>query len=191
MSKLDLMGIFEDFVKNYGSFRLTYAPVLSPFTLKELNYFYDLGYDSGYYSFTEDTAGGEVRPMDLAWWDDWRGDFFYDLVLHLERENNYDKDKETLEKLFQTGRKFPPTNAIGLITARSKRRITELLKIAQQICNVDNTLLVFRVVGSANTREERIAYVLQRGAVANDKTAYVTEDPKTGFLSMSLREEQA
>jgi hypothetical protein len=186
MSKLDLMDIFEDFVKNYRSFRLTYAPVLSSFTLKELNYFYDLGYDLGYYSFTEDRAGGDARQMDLAWWDDWRGGVFNDLVLHLERENNYNKAKETLEKLFQTGRKFPPTNAIGLIPVRSKLRITELIKIAQQTCNVDNTLLVFRVGPSANNREERIAYVLQRRAVTNQKTAYVTEDPKTGFLSMSF-----
>jgi hypothetical protein len=53
----------------------------------------------GYHPFTEDTCNGENRPMDLTWWGSPKHEYWHDFILHMERENLFNKDEETLEKL--------------------------------------------------------------------------------------------
>src|SRR4051812_46877431 len=97
---LQLMRIFDGYVRNYHSFNLTIHHGKHSFTMTEIEYFSRLGSMLGYHPFTEDTSGREYRPMDLSWWGRYEDDYWYDLILHLERENLFKKDEETLDKLF-------------------------------------------------------------------------------------------
>lgn len=98
MMKLDLMRIFDGYVRNYHTLNLTVHHGKHSFTMTEIEYFSRLGSMLGYYPFTEDTCNGSVRPMDLSWWGSFDGEYWHDLVLHLERENWFKKDEETLDK---------------------------------------------------------------------------------------------
>ncbi len=185
---LDLLKIFNDFVQNYRTLKLTNYHGKSSFTLRELNYFFELGQKMGYESFTEDTTGPS-RRMDLSWWGGLRDGYWHNLVLHLERENLWKKDKETLLKLFQKKRDYPPANVIGMIPVRNQGRVEELLKEAVANCNVNNTLLIFRVNPYTHGVNRTIAYLLEKKRIVEHKTAYVyidqNTDPKYLFMDFT------
>ena len=84
---LDLLKIFDDFVKDYHTLKLTNVHTKSSFTLKELNYFFELGQKRGYESFTEDKTGSS-RLMDLSWWDNFHDGYWHDLVLTFGASSN-------------------------------------------------------------------------------------------------------
>lgn len=130
----------------------------------------------GYLPFTEDTCGGENRPMDLTWWGSYDGEYWHDLILHLERENLFPKDQETLDKLF-CDREYVPINAIGIMNVRSKERVEELVKIAKATCRIENTLLVFKTTSSGKSQayfDEVHAYLLNKKKVIATKQARVS-----------------
>ncbi len=182
---LDLLNIFDDFVQDYSILKLTNYHPRSSFTLRELNYFFELGQKMGYESFTEDSSGSS-RAMDLSWWGKGHGEYWGDLVLHLERENLWKKDEETLQKLFQEKRDQPPANVIGMIPVPNKERAEELVKEAVITCNVNNTLLIFRVNPDTNGGNRTIAYLLEKKRIVEHKTAYVFTNQDTGYLSMDF-----
>lgn len=96
------MNVFDGYVRNYHTFNLTVQHGKHSFTMTEIEYFSRLGSMLGYHSFTEDTCNETYRPMDLTWWGkyDPTDECWHEFVLHLERENWFNKDEITLEKLF-------------------------------------------------------------------------------------------
>lgn len=141
--QLNLMKLFDGYVRNYHSFNLTLYHGKHSFTMTEIEYFSRLGSMLGYHPFTEDTSSSTGRPMDLTWWDRYDEEYWYDLILHLERENLYKKDEETLEKLFNE-REDIPLNIIGIMNVRNRSRVEELVEIAKARNNSDNALLIFK-----------------------------------------------
>lgn len=138
----------------------------------------------GYYAFTEDTVDGGNRAMDLSWWDNFDGESWNDLVLHLERENYYYKDEETLDKLF-CDRESVPRNVIGIISVPNKDRMDELLTIATRMCKIENALLIFRTNATDKNQDyfdEVHAYLLKNNDIITSKTAYITEVCETLFM---------
>lgn len=182
--KLNLMKLFDGYVRNYHSFNLTIHHGKHSFTMTEIEYFSRLGSMLGYFPFTEDTCNGSYRPMDLTWWDDYDGEYWHAFILHLERENLFNKDFETLEKLF--GRKeHVPHNTIGIMNVRNSNRIDELIKQARKICKIDNALLIFRTNSYRNNKgyfDEVHAYLLNGKTIVSNKTAYVSEVAGTLFM---------
>lgn len=73
---------------------------------------------------------GRSRPMDLSWrkWDArFDDEYFLYLALHLERENVWEKDVDTIQKLFsQTKEEYIPHNVIGIQFVESFERIKYL-----------------------------------------------------------------
>ncbi|WP_223254505.1 hypothetical protein [Bacillus sp. HNG] len=103
----DLIQFFEGYVRNYRRMNLSHIHNRSMFTQREIDYFANLGEMLGFDAFVEDSkfdkVKGRSRPMDLAWWK-WnetidKENYVY-LALHLERENQWNKDEDTIEKLF-------------------------------------------------------------------------------------------
>jgi hypothetical protein len=62
---LNLMNLFDGFVKNYHTFNLSIYHGKHSFAMTEIEYFSRLGSILGYYPFTEDTGDGSYRPMTL------------------------------------------------------------------------------------------------------------------------------
>jgi hypothetical protein len=123
--------------------------------------------------------------MDLSWWGDYDGEYWHDLILHLERVNLFDKDEITLDKLF-CDREVTPFNAIGIMNVPSQARIKELHRIAKETCKVENGLLVFRTYSSGKKQlyfDEVHAYLLNKRKVMNTKTAFVSDIGGTLFLA--------
>lgn len=71
---LELMKLFDGYVRNYHTFNLTIHHGKHSFTMTEIEYFSRLGSMPGYHPFTEDTCNGKNRPMDLTWWDEYDGE---------------------------------------------------------------------------------------------------------------------
>lgn len=174
---LNLMKLFEGYVRNYHSLNLSIHHGKHSFTMTEIEYFSRLGSMLGYYPFTEDTCNGTYRPMDLTWWDNFDGDYWNEFILHLERENFFKKDIETLEKLFDK-REYTPQNVIGIINVPNKDRMDELITLAKMICQIENALLVFRT-NSPNNRsgyfDEVYAFLLNNKDIVDRKKATVSE----------------
>jgi len=184
MMKLDLMRIFDGYVRNYHTLNLTVHHGKHSFTMTEIEYFSRLGSMLGYYPFTEDTCNGSVRPMDLSWWGSFDGEYWHDLVLHLERENLFKKDEETLDKLF-CERECMPANVIGIMNVQNQDRIAELIAMARRTCKITNALLVFRTSSSGKSPgyfDEVHAYLLDKSKVVAKKLAYVSEINGTLFM---------
>jgi len=184
MMKLDLMRIFDGYVRNYHTLNLTVHHGKHSFTMTEIEYFSRLGSMLGYYPFTEDTCNGSVRPMDLSWWGSFDGEYWHDLVLHLERENWFKKDEETLDKLF-CERECMPANVIGIMNVQNQDRIAELIAMARRTCKITNALLVFRTSSSGKNPgyfDEVHAYLLDKSKVVAKKLAYVSEINGTLFM---------
>ncbi|MGG0936977.1 hypothetical protein ABHN11_12815 [Brevibacillus centrosporus] len=130
----DLMIFFEGYVRNYRRLNLNQQHNRSMFTRREIDYFANLGEMLGFHVFVEDSkpdkSKGRSRPMDLAWWQ-WderiNKEHYVGLVLHLERENLWNKDVETIEKLFsKTDEEYIPHNVIGIQNIESASRVEHL-----------------------------------------------------------------
>lgn len=145
----------------------------------EIDYFAKLGSMLGFSAFTEDTIDSQSRPMDLTWWDgyDAENKHWTELILHLERENLYDKGHETLIKLFKDNHKFEPQNVIGILNVRNKSRAEELIKETEKLCKVPNALLIFRIYPEVK------AYLFNENKKLQEKTAYFHEVQDILFLS--------
>ncbi|AYF04916.1 hypothetical protein bcgnr5378_13690 [Bacillus cereus] len=190
--KLNLMKIFDGYVRNYHTLNLTLYHGNHSFTMMEIEYFLRLGSMLGYYPFTEDTCNGSYRPMDLTWWDNCDGEYWYDFVLHLERENLFKKDVETLEKLFDE-REQVPQNTIGIINVRNGDRVRELVKVAQKMCKVDNALLIFRTNSSDNKKsylDEVHAYLLNKSSIIDNKKVSVIVIADTLYMNFEEIKEE-
>lgn len=168
---MNLMKLFEGYVRNYHRFGLSYSHGRNSRTVSEIEYFTRLGLMLGYWSFTEDTLNGTYRPMDLTWWDDYdpKSEEWGRFVLHLEKENSPSKRDVTLEKLFSLDRGILPENAIGILQIRKENHIDELLKKALDMCKLSNTLLIFRLNDSWVK-----AYLMENGRIVGNKTADIT-----------------
>ncbi|WP_096202951.1 hypothetical protein [Bacillus sp. FJAT-45350] len=181
---LDLMKLFDGYVRNYHTLNLTIYHGKHSFTMTEIEYFSRLGSMLGYYPFTEDTCDGTCRPMDLSWWGNFDGEYWYDLILHMERENLFKKDVETLDKLF-CDREYIPKNVIGILNVRNKERIDELVKSAQSTCKIDNALLIFKTYSTTKVQpyfDEVHAYLLNHSKVPEMKMATVSEIHGTLYM---------
>ncbi len=183
---LNLMKLFDGYVRNYHTLNLTVHHGKHSFTMTEIEYFSRLGSMLGYHSFTEDanTVNGANRPMDLSWWDNYDGEYWHDLVLHMERENYFNKDEETLDKLF-CKREYIPDNVIGIMNVHDTERIGELLTIAKKTCKIANALLVFKTTSSGKSQpyfDEVHAYLLDKSKIVVSKKAFVSEISGTLFM---------
>ncbi|WP_080833568.1 hypothetical protein [Cohnella massiliensis] len=182
--KLDLMKLFDGYIRNYHTFNLTVHHGKHSFTMTEIEYFSRLGSMLGYHPFTEDTCGRTSRPMDLSWWGSFDGEYWHDLILHLERENLFQKDEETLDKLF-CDRDYIPTNVIGIMNVQNRDRIDELIEVAKRTCKIANALLIFRTTSSGKSQaffDEVHAYLLNKSKVMETKQAYVSEINGTLYM---------
>jgi len=182
--KLNLMKLFDGYVRNYHSLNLTMHHGKHSFTMTEIEYFSRLGSMLGYYPFTEDTCNGSNRAMDLTWWDNYDGEYWHDFILHLERENYFYKDFETLEKLFSK-REITPENLIGIISSPNLNRVDELLKQAKKMCKSDNAMLIFRTNSIGNKKgyfDEVYSFLFQGKNIVEEKSAYITEIGGTLFM---------
>jgi nucleosome binding factor SPN SPT16 subunit len=108
------------------------------FTKREIDYFANLGEMLGYHVFVEDykfdKIMGRSRPMDLSWWkSDERIDkenFVY-LALHLERENQWNNDVDTIEKLFaKTDEGFVPHIYVKNVPSKLYKKVRCLVPFA-------------------------------------------------------------
>lgn len=150
----DLLIFFEGYVRNYRRLNLHYSHNRSMFTKREIDYFANLGEMLGYFAFIEDSKPdkikGRSRPMDLSWWHwDERKDkeYFTGLILHLERENSWNKDIETIEKLFSiTDNAYSPHNVIGIQNVQNEERIIQLnnLVVQNNKKQQSNVLMIYR-----------------------------------------------
>ena len=101
----NLMSFFNGYVRSYRRMNLSSLHNRSMFTKREIDYFAHLEELLGFDAFIEDSKfdclKGRSRPMDLSWWKwDARFDdeYFLYLALHLERENVWEKDVDTIQK---------------------------------------------------------------------------------------------
>ena len=137
-----------------GTLNLNELHNRSMFTRREIEHFSNLGEMLGYSVFVEDAKYDKRlkrnRPMDLSWWKwDQRidKDYFVSLVLHLERENQWNKDVDTIEKLFSTTNEgYIPQNVIGIQNIESSSRISYLNKLVlkKNKNQQSNALMIYR-----------------------------------------------
>lgn len=184
--QLNLMNLFDGYVRNYHTFNLTVNHGKHSFTMTEIEYFSRLGSMLGYHPFTEDTCNGTYRPMDLTWWGDYdsTNGYWNDFVLHLERENLFNKDVETLEKLF-ADREYVPSNVIGIMNVQNKDRLDHLIKLTKKMSSIENALLICRTNSTGNNQsyfDEVYAYLFNKNKLIETKKAYVSEISDTLFM---------
>lgn len=189
--QINLMNLFDGYVRNYHSFKLTVNHGKHSFTMTEIEYFLRLGSMLGFYPFSEDTCDGTYRPMDLTWWGNYDpvDEYWHDFVLHLERENSYNKDEQTLEKLFAK-REYIPNNVIGIMNVVNKERINELVCLTQMMCSIENALLVFRTNSTGRNQayfDEVHAYLFNRNMIFQTKTAFVSEVDGTLYMHFTKK----
>lgn len=188
--QLDLMSLFNGYVRNYHTFNLTINHGKHSFTMTEIEYFSRLGSMLGYHPFTEDTCDGTSRSMDLSWWGKYDNDYWHDLILHTERENLFSKDEETLEKLF-CDRECTPINVIGIMNVRNQERINELVRIAQKTCKIENALLIFKTTSTGKRQlyfDEVHAYLLNKSKITDTKMAHVSDIIGTLYMHFENKE---
>lgn len=194
----DLMQFFEGYVRNYRRLNLSRIHNLSMFTQREIDYFANLGEMLGFDAFVEDSkfdkTKGRSRPMDLSWWKwDERFDsenYMY-LALHLERENQWNKDEDTLDKLFsKTAENFIPHNVIGIQYLGSDDRINYLNKIVirKNTVQKSNTLMVYRFYDAECDVERIYAYNFTPKGSTDLRKAICTQD-ELGYWYMCFEEE--
>lgn len=196
----DLMQFFDGYVRNYRRLNLSHLHNRSMFTKREVEYFANLGEMLGFDAFVEDSKFDKIkkrsRPMDLAWWKfDARYDkesFLY-LALHLERENVWNKDVETIEKLFsETEEGFIPHNIIGIQYLESAERIGMLndLIIQKNRIQNSNALMIYRFYDSVNDVEGVHAYYFTPAGLSESRKAISTTD-NSGYWYSCFEEEYA
>lgn len=64
--KLDLMKLFDGYVRNFHTLNLTVHHGKHSFTMTEIEYFSRLDSMLGYYLYTENTCNSKYRAMDLT-----------------------------------------------------------------------------------------------------------------------------
>ncbi|WP_240421144.1 hypothetical protein [Paenibacillus periandrae] len=122
--------------------------------------------------------------MDLSWWGSYDGEYWHDFILHMERENFFKKDMETLDKLF-CDREYTPINIIGIMNVRSRVRIDELVETAKTTCKIDNAVLVFKTTSSGKSQpyfDEVHAYLLNKSEIIEKKMAFVSDISGTLYM---------
>ena len=134
-----------------------------------------------------DTIDGKHRRMDLSWWGEYdkNKDEWSRLVLHLERENFYSKDEETLEKLSKYSKKYTPEYRIGIIHVRNKERIKHLQRKAKKLFNSKKVLLIYRIDKEQEKEFQVNAYLMNQPN--KPVIAFSKELSDTGFIYMSLK----
>ena len=187
------MIFFKGYVRNYRRMNLHHLHNRSMFTKREIEYFANLGEMLGYHAFIEDSkpdkTKGRSRPMDLAWWRwDERIDkeYFVGLVLHLERENIWDKDVETIEKLFsKTDDAYIPYNVIGIQKIETVERIDPLNKLIIQNNKKQqsNVLMIYRFYDAEMCIERAWAYhFTESGQIVVRKAVCRMDDLKYWYM---------
>lgn len=196
---LNLMQIFNGYVRNYRRMNLSQIHNRSMFTQREIEFFANLGEMLGYDAFVEDTKHdklkGRSRPMDLALWKwDQRIDIenYVCLVLHLERENQWNKDEETIEKLFsETDEGFTPHNVIGIQYVESRERMDFLnsLVLEKNAIQKSNVLMVYRYFDKLIKLEKVSAFYFSPTNLMEVRNAICKQD-ELGYWFMCFEEEQ-
>jgi hypothetical protein len=199
MEYLPLMSIFEGYVRNYRRLNLNQATNRSMFTKREIDYFANLGEMLGLFPFVEDYKPnlqyGRSRPMDLSWWKwDQRVDplNFTELVLHLERENLYGKDTDTLEKLFaETEPGYVPHNVIGIQNVEHSARIQALNTLVKKKNRRQKSevLMIYRYYDAEAQLDRIEAHYFDRKNNPVDCRKAVSQVDQSGYWFMSLEEE--
>lgn len=196
----NLNQFFEGYVRNYRRMNLSQLHNRSMFTKREIDYFANLGEMLGFDAFVEDSKfdklKGRSRPMDLSWWK-WDARFdienFLYLALHLERENVWNKDVETIEKLFsQTEEGYIPHNVIGIQFIESAERIDYLNELILQKNKVQqsNALMVYRYYDAEHDLERICTYSFTPKGLTEVRTAICKQD-ESGCWYMCFDEDFA
>lgn len=196
----NLMQFFNGYVRNYRRLNLSSLHNRSMFTKREIDYFANLGEMLGFDAFVEDSKfdklKGRSRPMDLSWWKwDKRKDqdnFLY-LALHLEKENVWNKDEDTIEKLFSdTEEGFVPHNVIGIQSIESKERMEILnsLIVERNKRQMSNVLMVYRYYDAELELERICASFFTPTGLFETREAICKED-ESGYWFMCFEEEYA
>ncbi|MEH7249777.1 hypothetical protein V7114_23705 [Neobacillus niacini] len=194
----DLMLFFEGYVRNYRRLNLSNIHNRTMFTQREIDYFANLGEMLGFDSFLEDSkfdrSKERSRPMDLAWWKwDQRIDkenYVY-LALHLERENQWNKDDDTINKLFsKTEEGYVPLNVIGIQFVESRVRIEYLntLIIKRNKVQKSNALMVYRFYDAEYDIERVYSYLFNPTGLSEIRKAICKQDD-LGYWYMCFEEE--
>lgn len=170
------------------------------FTQREIDHFANLGEMLGFDAFVEDAkfdkVKGRSRPMDLSWWK-WderidKENYVY-LALHLERENQWNKDEDTIDKLFsKTEEGFIPHNVIGIQSLKSIDRIGFLnsLVAKKNADQASNVLMVYRYYDRENDLDRVSAYHFTPTGLAEIRNAICKQD-ELGYWFMCFEEEYA
>jgi hypothetical protein len=183
---INLIQLFEGYVRNYRRMNLTREHNSSMFTKREIDYFANLGEMLGFETFIEDgkfdKEKGKSRPMDLSWWKwDKRIDpenYVY-LALHLERENQCNRDLETIDKLFsKTEENYAPHNVIGIQFIDTKERIEFLneVVIEKNVVQRSNVLMIYRYYDKEFDLERIYAYSYSTEGLKDIRKAVCKQD---------------
>jgi hypothetical protein len=194
----NLMIFFEGYVKNYRRLNLTQQHNKSMLTRREIDYFANLGEVLGYDVFMEDSKHdyqrNRSRPMDLAWWKwDSRIDKenYIGLVLHLERENQWNKDTDTIDKLFsKTDEGYIPHNVIGIQNIPSISRIDYLneIVIKKNKWQGSEVLMVYRFFDQEFNLDRVLAFYFTKSGLIEERKAVCKKD-ELGYWFMCFEEE--
>ncbi|CAH0345174.1 hypothetical protein [Bacillus sp. CECT 9360] len=195
---LNLMQYFEGYVRNYRRMNFSHLHNRSMFTKREIDYFDNLGQMLGFDTFIEDSkfdkVKGRSRPMDLAWWKydvRYSDEQYQYLALHLERENVWNKDVDTIEKLFsRTEEGYIPHNVIGVQYIESPERINYLndLIILKNVIQNSNALMVYRYYDNKLELERVCANSFTPQGLDEVRLAICKQD-ETGSWFMAFEEE--
>lgn len=169
------------------------------YTKREIGYFEAVGEYLGFFSFIEDTKPnydyGRSRPMDLSWWK-WdervSSEEFINLVLHLERENCFSKDLETIDKLFcKTDEIYIPDYVIGIINVESKAKIKKLQEevIKRNKIQKSEVLMIYRFYDYIKDYEQIEAYYCSSDLKTKVKREAISDIDVTGYWMMCYKEE--
>lgn len=196
--RFGLMNILEGYVRNYRRFNFnTTIKTSASYTLRELEYFAQVGECLGFYIFFEDgkpNKNSRSRPMDLSWrkWDGRINDEeFSDFVLHLERENRDHKDVDTIDKLFADTGDFPrPQCVIGLQCLRSPDRIEFLngLVLNKNKRQKSNVLMIYRFYDKVMNFDRVWAYHFDEQGLVEERKI-ISDTDSLGYWYMCFEEE--
>jgi len=192
-----LMNILEGYVRNFRRLNIHQACNNAVFTAREISYFSQLGEYLGLFSFVEDgrpPKTGRSRPMDLSWWqlNELKDkDNFHKLVLHLERENIFDKTTETIDKLFADCEDvFIPEYLIGIQIVESAEKIDKLNELVKKknLKQMRQVLMIYRFADKAKQFHRVWAYAFnEKGRMTERKMICFIDD--TDYWTMCFEEE--
>jgi len=195
IEELSLLNVLEGYVRNYRKLNLYENTNTSMFTRREIDYFATVGEYLGFFSFVEDTKPnhdyGRSRPMDLAWWkfdEKISSEEFSNLVLHLERENLWAKDMETVEKLFcKTDIEYTPDYVVGIMRVESQKRIKKLQSEVKKrnMRQQSEALMIYSYDEDRKVEAHYLSFDSKREKVKK----IVSETDNTGYWMMCFEEE--